>query len=146
MAGIHIPQANDLDKVFEVVELVASGEATTAADISDRLDMVPRQGFYYVAAAEGLGLIEHQPTALVPTLKGRQYAMLDDSLKRVFRRAAVLNSEVVKHLSGGQRPRQVPKALLDEDAVTKQLIGLGLSVETASRRACTLKAWLEAVA
>jgi hypothetical protein len=144
MARMHIPQANDLDKVFEVVELVASGEATTAADISDKLDMVPRQGFYYVAAAEGLGLIAHHPHSLVPTSRGIAYAEAEPSHKTALRKGTVLGSDIVKHLAGG-RPRSVPPALLDEVAVTKQLMGLGLSAETASRRACTLKAWLETV-
>lgn len=45
-----IPQADDLEKVFRTVDLVAAG-ATTHIDIAEALGVVPRQGFFYAAAS-----------------------------------------------------------------------------------------------
>lgn len=151
LPNIPVPQADDLDKVFEVAELVANG-ADTALEIAERLGMVKRQGFYYTAAAEQLDLVSRDEDGVFSlTNEGYRYVQGGEK-RRDIRRDIVLGSPLVKYLAGQlgiQRTRQarnVPELLSDTAFVAGALEDTGLSTETALRRAYTVRAWMKSLA
>src|SRR6266851_877950 len=72
---IPFPQADDLTKVIDVTEILAS----TPADkdqIAERFQVDPRQGDYYGNAAAWLGFAEKSNTSFQLTKSGRQFNRL----------------------------------------------------------------------
>ena len=145
---LPIPQADDLDKVFAVADLVAGG-AENSADVSDRLGVVRRQGFYYTAAAEALLLIQRGRESLTLLPVGEDYVRRGEVDEQAFRRGIVLHAPIIRHIASelGMKPRtKVPEQLLDVEFVAGMLEDLGLASDTAERRAYTIRSWLKAVA
>ncbi|MBI4336640.1 MAG: hypothetical protein HY683_02270 [Chloroflexi bacterium] len=56
-AGIPFPQADDLQKVIDLVDAVAQG-VTTQDELAERFEYDPRQADYYGNAAAFIGLVE----------------------------------------------------------------------------------------
>ena len=56
-AGIPFPQADDFDKVIDIVALLIEGPKTKN-DLAENYDFDPRQSDYYLNAARYLGLVE----------------------------------------------------------------------------------------
>lgn len=145
--AIAVPQADDLEKIFETLDLVGAG-TTAAADIAEAMDVVHRQGHYYTAAAELLGLLQRDADGLWSlTGIGRMYhgASAD---KLAQRRNVVFKSEIVRFLLAGlevKTPDYDKHHHLLEDVlyVTDRIEDAGYSHETASRRALTIKAWMK---
>lgn len=143
---MHVPQADDLDKVFTVPLLIADG-INTAADIAARLDVVERQGFYYTAAAEGLGLIERDGEGVFTlSRRGRAYVQ---NPSRARRKALILGSDLLRYLA---RPRRGQSTLAridnlsDIEYVANGIELLGVARSTAVRRAYTIKSWMKDIA
>lgn len=131
----NIPQADNLERVFSLIELVAKHEAPTPENLGE---IRPRQVSYYRRAAKILGLLT-ESDELTPA--GRLLARLgaEDRL-----RATVVHFESSEfgeawiRWSGG-------RTMLDVDPRTaadflKECVP-GLSTDTAERRAKTLIAW-----
>lgn len=57
---VPYPQANDLDKVIDIVTNNKAG-LTTKSAIADFFDFEERQGDYYANAAVYLGLLKRKP-------------------------------------------------------------------------------------
>ena len=146
---IPVPQADDLDKVFGVVDAVAAGHRT-ALDVADELEMVGRQGFYYVAAAEQLGLVERNEHELSLTPVGEQYTKVDDARKHNLRRQIVMESPFFRHAAACleiERPvfKQHAHLFTDMKFVADTIEELGFAEPTALRRAATVKAWMKSL-
>ncbi len=156
---VPVPQADDLDKVFQVVEAVDAG-LDTADEIAEILGMVGRQGNYYADAAVALRLVGIQKDMTAEgrdrfyvTDVGRQYLDAPTADRAGKRRSAVLNSPVLKYLSsrlgltenGSHAPYPPPEVLKDEVRIAAVLRELGLTGNTPARRAKTITAWLDAV-
>lgn len=146
---IQVPQADDLDKVFGVVELVHTGQ-NTSVDIADALDMVVRQGFYYASAAVQMGLIENNEGIYTLTHEGEAYIKASAEDKHKLRIKAVFRTPVMQHLAGVleiKRPSKSHLHLFEDDKfVSDNIEELGYAPETASRRATTIRAWMKACA
>jgi hypothetical protein len=69
---VPYPQANDLDKVADLVPRVES-ELGTKADIADYFEFDERQGDYYANAGCYLGLLEREGQRFIVTDLGRQF-------------------------------------------------------------------------
>ena len=153
---VPVPQADNLDKVFEVVGLVDGG-CDTADEVAALLDVVGRQGNYYADAAVALRLIGIQKDMTVEgrdrfyvTEIGRQYLEASAEDRPAKRRFAVLNSPILKYVSsqlgitknGAHVPFPPPVELQDESKLAPILKELGLAGNTPERRAKTIKAWL----
>ena len=159
LQSVPVPQADILDKVFEVVELVDQG-ASVAGEIAEQLEMVGRQGPYYAEAAVALRLVGVQKD-MTPdgadrfyvTQLGRDYLDADPKRRVTKRRFAVLNSPVIKYISsqlgltknGAMVPYPPPGGLADESNVASVLKDLGVSGGTLGRRAHTITAWLDSL-
>ena len=131
-----VPQANNLDQVFEIVEVVSAfGEA----DISRLTDIdTPRQVLYYRHAARILGLFDDDDYV---TERGRSLIGLDAIGRK---RLAVVYFE--DSLVGRAWRRWANgRYLTDVDASSAVAFLVdcvhGLSKNTASRRASTLERW-----
>ena len=157
--SVPVPQADILEKVFEVVELVDQG-IDSEEDMAEYLEMVSRQGPYYAEAAVALRLIGVQKDITADsadrfyvTPLGREYLEADSKGRVHKRRFAVLNSPIMKYVSsrlgltnnGTMVPYPPPAELTDESKVGGILQELGLSGKTLGRRAHTFKAWIESV-
>ncbi len=127
------PQANDLEKVVAVVDLVHGG-VDTPEGIADALDLHHREGAYYANAAGWLGLVERGVdesgiTVYVPTELGTDIQRSDPDGRA---------------LAVGQMVAGLDDAILaldNQSALVAQLNRDGLGDTTAHRRASTMLSW-----
>lgn len=129
------PQANDLDKVVAVTDLVDGG-ADTADAVAHGLDMHPRQGAYYANAAGYLGLLESEKTTGVTTYRLTELGHAFTSSDPAGR------AEMLTHMVTGMDDVQI----VSEDGqaeLARQLQMDGLDEATANRRAATIGSWAE---
>lgn len=129
-----VPQADRLEKVFRVVDVVSDGNALSP----ESLEVVGRQVNYYKRAAKILGLLEEDDTLAAA---GRHFTRLNTEDR--MRSAAVLFEscavgEAWISWFGGT-------TLLDVDPTSAEAFlrerTLGLSGDTPHRRARTLESW-----
>lgn len=141
-----IPQANQ-PWHFVAVAVAADTGVRSAAEFAQALDMDPRQGSYYAAAAERLGLLDsvadHDGTTWSPTTLGRDLA-------RVATHYTDQPDELASYLAGIIAADPLVDGLTDLDgdeldravAEMAELFELeGLAEVTATRRASTIAAW-----
>ena len=150
-----VPQADILDLVFRVPQLVQEG-AETRNDIAGRLDYVPRQGPYYADAAIALRLIEAvgAPGKTGQKLElsdlGAEWLNTSDREQPRLKREVVLAAPIVKFVANelgvDLSSTSALSALLDEPRLATVLEGLDLSENTARRRAGTLCGWFKVIA
>lgn len=125
------PQANDLDKVAIVADLVRRGADTSDA-IALALNLSPREGRYYADAAAWMGFLERGGAGegaevyRVSRGAGEQFVELTNS-----ERAMVIGM-IVDQIEDATSPR---------DEVVQRLERDGLSPVTARRRADTMRSW-----
>lgn len=129
-----IPQADDLDRVFDIVERIARHEEVSAETIG----ITKRQVDYYRRATKILGLVADSDEL---TAAGRLIARLgvDDRLRTtvVYFESSICGDAWIRW-SDGKTLRDVkPETALDFLLASVP----GLSKDTARRRAVTLSAW-----
>lgn len=144
-----VPQADDLDKVVAAVEAVAAGH-TTGPEIAAALDVVERQGFYYVVAAEQLGFVAHiQKDDIRLTPEGERFIKAQPNSRKRALRIALMGMPVIRALAaslGLARPQWADAHLFtDRMSVTDTLEEAGLAHETAYRRSGTINSWIKAL-
>ncbi len=130
----EIPQADDLGRVFRLIDLLNAGAAVTA----ESLDVTPRQVNYYRQAGRILGLLSEKNTL---TTAGEQVARLDGDQRRMS--VSVLFEESACCSTWIRWARVSTLAQLDPESANKFLVEAApsLSHVTANRRAQTLAAW-----
>jgi DNA modification methylase len=158
LTEVPVPQADSLDIVFHVVELVDSG-TDTRSGVARSIGYSDRQGPYYADAAMALRLVEVQGSLgrggqhLCLTPLGAQYLAAGGANRARMRQETVRACPIVKYVSselgvtrnGEPTPYPVAAAMQDESAVASVLEHLDLARHTAERRAHTLCGWLEAI-
>ena len=155
LANVEVPQANDLFKVFTVAELVADG-ADTPADVAVGLDIVEREGAYYLSAACAVRLVrklpQWEPSGYAVSYVGESYlAARGDKAKGAVMVGGTLGAPHVVYVAerlGLATPLSTPTPpeLRDAGLVEGELVSLGvLSGETPRRRASTLVSWMKTV-
>lgn len=141
---IPFPQANDMDKVVDTIQLIDLGVNTKAA-ISEFFEFDGRQSYYYTDAARYLGFVEKFQHTFVLTEAGRDFltmpartqrtkAIFRQMLKRPSLRAAL---ELLE-----QRDFDLAKVRDNELADIIQQ-NTSLSGSTPLRRASTLRKWFK---
>lgn len=141
--GIAFPQANDLDKVVDLVQLAAA-EGLTKERIAEAFDFEERQGDYYGNAACYLGLARRADGVFETTGEGRDFAGLRTRADRTG--ALVERMLLIPSLREAlgllvKRGYRVEKIAPQELAALIQA-RTGLGASTPARRASTLRAWL----
>ncbi len=137
------PQANDLDKVVDVVQAAGNGQVTKAS-IAALFDIEERQGDYYGNAACYLGLLSRRDGGFEATPDGLEFGALKGRAERTARLVAIMIRipslrEALKLLVEREfRAEKIGNRELAE--VILKWTGLGAS--TPARRASTVKAWL----
>lgn len=138
-AGIPFPQADDLTKVIDVTDILAS----TPADkdqIAERFQVDPRQGDYYANAAVWIGLAEKSGGRFQLTKHGHRFNKLS-RVKRIAELASLLAempgfAEAISEAAKGNS--------LDVDEIAKIIHKVyGYGGTTPSRRALTVRSWTE---
>jgi len=154
LTEVPVPQADDLDLVFKVAELVQDG-ALTRNHIARELSYVPRQGPYYADAAiavrlvDTVGALGKTGQRLKVTDLGHEWLHASESDRAKIQQEAVLASPVVKYVASqlgvDLQRTSATHDLLDEARVAGILQELDLSPNTARRRAETLCGWLKKI-
>jgi len=154
LTEVPVPQADDLDLVFKVPELVENG-AETRSHIARELSYVPRQGPYYADAAisvrlvEAIGTLGKTGQRLKVTELGQDWLRAPQSDRARIQREAVLAAPVIKYVASqlgvDVRRTSATHDLLDQSAVAGVLQELDLSPNTAGRRAEALCGWLKKI-
>ncbi len=128
-----IPQADNVFRLFEIIELVSSGRWRYVHFKHD-LGITHRQGKYYKSATETLGLTSRDHL----TESGKKLTQLSDLEKRIFMKDLILNSIAIKTYL---KVRSEDKNKTFSEF--KKYVAQGeLSDTTIKRRIQTLEAWI----
>jgi len=142
--AVPYPQADDLDKVIDLIPLVAEGTGTKAG-IAEAFEFDERQGDYYGNAARYLGLLDRQHRRFVLTELGRRFAQTRSAAERASILAQQIAARPTFHVLLGllrQRGLQLDRILTAEIMNTvKEYKKLGQ--KTLRRRAGTVRSWLK---
>lgn len=140
--GQDIPQANNLDKVRQIVQAVQKG-LTDVADISRACKLSKRHGAYYLGAARTLGWVAKSEEWQV-TERGKQllatrpYSEDESAVIKVSVRESRALADLADMLLGSSAP--------SIDAVETKIEEVsGLSKSTSRRRAQTLLSWRDRI-
>ncbi|OQY87686.1 MAG: hypothetical protein B6D38_11665 [Anaerolineae bacterium UTCFX1] len=142
-----VPQADDLNKVFELLTLINSGQ-NTVAEIADYFVFDERQSNYYGEAAEFLGLITRKRGVFELTDRGDKFIATAPKDQQLFLAKLVLNTwffrELIKKAKrkGYFTKQDVESEIGDVDS------GDGskrYSSSTIGRRTMTIMSWVRLV-
>lgn len=137
-----IPQANDLNKVIELVFKVAEG-IDNYKDIAEHFGFDERQSSYYREAAEALGLVTSERGHYVLTAQGKHFSVLSTDKRNIFI-AHILAGFTLVHDS--MRILSEKQRLTNSDLLNIIRQNSSLSGTTVNRRAQSLRAWLKWIA
>ena len=137
-AGIPFPQADDLRKVVDVVDAVATG-STRRAEIAARQDFDARQAGYYGNAGAYLGLLRRAPGGFELSELGYRFARRSrDERHRLLLFELARRPVLRRALAHVCERRALPPAETVADWLAAET---GLSGATPRRRALTVLAW-----
>lgn len=139
------PQANDLNKVFELLSLVEAG-IEDKDDIAEYFSFAERQSRYYLEAAEYLGLLRRSGHSYELTEAGIQILSAAPVDQRILFAKAIVNSQIfarliqkagTAHQFSDQDIDELIAGISDPDEVPRY------SGTTVPRRRMTINAWLK---
>ena len=142
-----IPQANDLDKVVDLIQLVSNGQ-NSKLKIAECFEFDERQADYYANAAGYLGLVERpetgQQSEFQLTSFGKQFLVLKLRAQRT--------KALVEQMATDPFLREVFQSLISNNFIEAQVSAQeiasliekhsSLTGTTPMRRASTIKNWL----
>jgi hypothetical protein len=137
--GVPFPQADDLTKVIDVTDILASSPADKD-QIAERFQVDPRQGDYYANAAAWLGLAERFDRRFQLTKAGQHFNKMS-RVKRIAELAALL-----AQMPGfAEAINAVARGTSIEDSDIAKIIDkvYGYTGSTTTRRALTVRAWAQ---
>jgi hypothetical protein len=133
-----IPQANDIQKIIELVFKVSEG-TNNHRDVAAYFDFAPRQSSYYREAAEALGLLDSKGGTYHVTEIGATFVRLPVETRNLFFAELLADFQLVKNAldllqeRGELRQADIEKVISAHSNLTGTTIG---------RRAASLMAWL----
>ncbi len=140
-----VPQANDLNKIFELLTLINRGQ-DTISDVADYFVFAPRQSNYYGEAAEYLGLITRERGVFELTARGREFIATAPEQQQLYIAKLVVNSWVFREIiSYAQRKgfftvREIEDVIKLAKTPDEQQ---RYTSSTISRRRHTIVAWVK---
>ena len=137
---LHIPQANDVDKIIGFVFQVSKGYEN-AKEIAEKFDITHRQGNYYLDAAKSLGLLKNEGVKkknYVLTQKGKRFVTLPIDKRNSFLCKLMMNMPIIKEIMTKLYEK---KSLSMQEVSTIIEENSSLSGKTPRRRASTLRSW-----
>lgn len=137
------PQADDLDKVVDLVQRAADG-VSEKSQFAEFFEMDERQGDYYANAAKYLGWLRREGHQFQLTESGAAFSRLPARAQRTLHLARQLLQRPVFH---GALERLAERNFLLAALSEGELAELisqhaGLNPTTARRRACTARNWI----
>jgi hypothetical protein len=137
--NVPFPQADDISKIIDVVELLSPGPENKE-DIAKSFDVDPRQGDYYGHGAAWLGLTEKSGRVFKVTKEGSEFAKLNRS-DRLAKLATLVTRMPIFREAAQDTVKGIP---CDAEEIYKPLRRrFHLSESTAKRRAKTVCAWIQ---
>jgi hypothetical protein len=136
---IELPQADDIEKVFLIVEQVNQGN-DNAKKISQALKFVPRQSNYYRHAGELLGIIRLQKPNYEITERGYEYLRSSVQDRKNFILKLMLEFPIINEIFNSLISNQV-KEFKREDIVNLLKKKSSLGDSTVDRRTRTIVSW-----
>jgi hypothetical protein len=136
------PQANDLDKVADLIPLVESG-LETKAEIAEFFEFDERQGDYYANAGRYLGLLEREDHRYVVTDLGRQFIQT----RSIAEKSRLLIEQLLMRPTFRTTFELLLQRNLVLDAVSNDEIAAAIAQftnlrgTTPGRRASTVRSW-----
>lgn len=138
-----VPQADDLNKILEMLTLINSGQ-NTVSEIAEHFVFDERQSYYYGEAAESLGLITRNQGVFELTERGVQFISTEPKNQQLFILKLVLNSWYFKELTRKAKRKGYFTALDVEDliaSVEKDDGDKRYKKSTIGRRVKTIISW-----
>lgn len=134
-----IPQANDLNKVLELVYKVSEG-INNYVDIAKYFDFDVRQSSYYREAAEALSLLYSKNGQYYLTEAGQKLVSLTTEKRNLYFTNILLDFNIVKESIALLKQKNILTKADMEDIVARNS---KLSGSTVGRRANSLASWLK---
>jgi hypothetical protein len=136
---VPFPQADDISKIIDVVELLCSSPENKE-EIAKSFDVDPRQGDYYGHGAAWLGLTEKSGRMFKVTKEGSEFAKLNRS-DRLAKLATLVTRMPIFHEAAQDTVKGIA---CNANEIYKPLKRrFHLSESTAKRRAKTVCAWIQ---
>lgn len=142
--GVPYPQANDLDKVIDLLSLLDGGVASKGA-ISESFEFDERQGDYYANAARYLGFADKRGTEYGLTALGQQ---LLQAMSRA-EKTRIIATQLLRRPTFRDALELLASRGFDLGAVSDDELsalieaGTHLTGATPPRRASTVRSWLK---
>jgi len=136
---IELPQSDDIEKVFLIVEKVNQGN-DDAKKISQALKFVPRQSNYYRHAGELLGIIRLQKPNYEITERGYEYLRSNTQERKYIISKLMLEFPIINEIFNSLISNQV-KECKREDIVKLLKKKSSLGDSTVDRRTRTIVSW-----
>ncbi len=137
-----IPQANDLDKVIELVFKVSEGVNRYQA-VAQHFGFDERQSSYYREAAEALGLVTSEAGIYQLTETGKKFVSLDAEKRNIFFVELLSDFHLVQNATETMKKKGVLTRTDIEEIIAKNS---DLTGTTIGRRASSLVSWFNWIA
>ena len=137
---IPIPQADDLNKIVDLVLMLNTKTSMNKHDVADSFEFDERQGDYYSNAGRYLGFIKKENQNYTLTNLGKKLS----TNKSRKERSEILISQILKiDLFNEIMSTLIKNDLkIDRNLIIKCLEKKGLIGSTAARRSSTIKSWI----
>lgn len=137
--GVRIPQADELDKVIQVVERAGLG-VHDSKGLANLMGFNPRQSSYYREAAEILGFLNPSKKYYLTDI-GRQLLVSDQQKRARLMSAALIRYPVISAILA------CLQSGISEEVSRKDITALVVAIRhldqtTAERRAQTIMSWI----
>ena len=139
-----VPQADDLNKILELLTLINSGQ-NTVKEIADYFVFDERQSNYYGEAAEFLDLITRKQGVFELTDRGTQFISTEPKKQQLYIAKLVVNTWLFQELISIAKKRGVFTKLDIENIIANVVMSDGgkrYSKSTIGRRTMTIMAWI----
>ena len=137
--GVKIPQADELDRVIQVIERAGLG-VRDSRGVANIMGFNPRQSSYYREAAEILGFLNPSKKYHL-TDTGRQLLVSDQQKRTKLMSAALIRYPVITAILSCLQS-EVCEEVSRNDIIALVLAIRHLDRTTAERRAQTIMSWL----
>jgi hypothetical protein len=140
-----VPQADDLNKILELLKLINSGQ-NTVSEIADYFVFDERQSNYYGEAAEFLGLISRHRGVFELTERGYQFISVEPAEQQLFIAKLVINSWIFVELIKKSKRKGHFSDLDIENLITSIMTNRGskrYTNSTIGRRIQTIHSWIK---
>ncbi len=146
-SDIMFPQADSVDRLFQVIDIVKLQPGITSTDIGKKMNLTGRQGAYYSAACVYLGLLKRDKYGRSYKYRLTDYAkeMIESSWKqrnmmmiRVIARHLVFYHFIKQYLDSQKAPSKVEITEWLSNNIDKMNCANG----TPARRAGTVLGWI----